>query len=245
MAEGAFPSTHRSAVLRVRSTDGDERRRAFEALARLYWKPVYKYLRLHWRNPPEDAEDRTQAFFARSFATGDFARWDPERGRFRTFLRACLDAFAANARRDATRLKRGGGFEIVSLEFATAEGELRQQPIAAAGADPDAIFHTEWVRSLFAHAVDALQQHCQAAGKDLHFELFERYDLLASEAAQRPTYADLAAATGLPVTQVTNYLAWARREFRRCVLDALREVCGTDAEYRAEARAVLGFDPES
>jgi RNA polymerase sigma factor (sigma-70 family) len=242
MADGAFPSTHRSAVLRARSDDPGERRRAFEALVRLYWKPVYKYLRLRWRLAPEDAEDRTQGFFARSFEKGDFARWDPARGRFRTFLRACLDAFASNEHRDARRLKRGGGVQVVPLEFETAEGELRSHPLAAA-VDPDEIFQAEWVRSLFSQAVEALQAHCLAVGKEIQFELFEKYDLQGADAVRRPTYADLAAEAGLPVTQVTNHLAAARREFRRLVLELLREVCASDEEFRAEARTVLGVEP--
>jgi hypothetical protein len=243
MADGAFPSTHRSAVLRARSADADERRLAFDALVSAYWKPVYKYLRLRWRLAPEDAEDRTQGFFARSFEKGDFARWEPSRGRFRTFLRACLDAYAANAHRDATRLKRGGGVQTVRLEFETAEGELTAHPVAAESLDPDALFQTEWIRSLFARAVDALQAHCAATGKDVQFALFEKYDLEGAEADRRPTYADLGREFALPVTQVTNYLAAARREFRRSVLDLLRDSCASDEEFRAEARAVLGVEP--
>jgi RNA polymerase sigma-70 factor (ECF subfamily) len=238
----AFPSTHRSAVLRVRSTDADERNRAFEALVRSYWKPTYKYLRLRWQWSAEDAEDATQAFFARGWEKGEFARWEPARGRFRTFLRACLDAFAANRRRDAGRLKRGGAIQFVPLEFETAEGELRQQPVAAPSEDPDAIFHAEWVRSLFQDAVGALEEHYRAQGKDVQFELFEKYDLQPAGPEKRPTHADLADSAGLPVTQVTNYLAAARRDFRRLVLEALREVCATEEEFRAEARAVLGAE---
>jgi hypothetical protein len=48
---------------------------------------------------------------------------------------------------------------------------------------------------------------------------------------------------GLPVTQVTNHLYWARREFRAAVLLVLREITASEAEFRAEARALLGVDP--
>jgi len=43
---------------------------------------------------------------------------------------------------------------------------------------------------------------------------------------------------------VTNYLAGARREFRRIVLDKLRELTATDDEFRREARMLLGVDPQ-
>ena len=54
------------------------------------------------------------------------------------------------------------------------------------------------------------------------------------------TIERLAAEFELPVTQVTNHLAWARREFRRIVLDRLREMTGSDEEFREEAKDLLG-----
>jgi len=56
----------------------------------------------------------------------------------------------------------------------------------------------------------------------------------------RPTYAELALRLGLSATDVTNELAAARREFRRIVLEALREQCATDEEFEAESRALMG-----
>ncbi len=39
-----------------------------------------------------------------------------------------------------------------------------------------------------------------------------------------------------------NRLAYARREFRRIVLERLREITATEEEFRAEARVLLGTD---
>ena len=74
----------------------------------------------------------------------------------------------------------------------------------------------------------------------VHLQLFERYDLENSD--PKPSYADLAKEFGLPPTDVTNYLAFARREFRRCVLDQLREMTASEEEFRREARVLLGVD---
>jgi hypothetical protein len=57
---------------------------------------------------------------------------------------------------------------------------------------------------------------------------------------ERPTYAQLAVELRLPVTQVTNYLAAARRELRALVLSRLRDLCASDTEFRDEARELLG-----
>jgi hypothetical protein len=85
-----------------------------------------------------------------------------------------------------------------------------------------------------------LRVNCENGGKLVHFRLFERCDL--ADADPKPSYAQLAGEFGVAVTDVTNYLAFVRREFRRCVLDQLREMTATDEEFRLEAQALLGVD---
>ena len=53
---------------------------------------------------------------------------------------------------------------------------------------------------------------------------------------------DVARELGLPVTQVTNHLHAMRRRLREQVLQALRELTATDAEFRAEARDIFGVE---
>jgi RNA polymerase sigma factor (sigma-70 family) len=237
-----FPLTRRSVVIAARDTDPTVRRQAWEILVASYWKPVYKVLRVRWRLEREDAEDLTQEFFASALVKGTFERYDPAKARFRTYLRTCLDGFAANERKAARRLKRGGGQEPLSLDFEGAEEELRRHG-AGEGLDVEEYFHREWVRSLFGLAVEDLRQWGETSGKRVHFRLFESHDLEGPDAPERPSYAALAAEHGLPVTQVTNHLAAARREFRRLVLERLRELTASDDEFRSEARLVLGIDP--
>jgi len=241
-AGGGFPLTRLSAVFGTRSDDPELRAQAYEALIGSYWRPVYKYVRIRWKNSPEDAQDLTQAFFTRAMEKEFFKRYDPAKARFRTYLRACLDGFVANERRAARRLKRAGDLELVPLDFAGAEGELRQRDIPD-GTDMEEFFHQEWVRGLFAKAVDTLRERSAASGKTIQFALFERYDLEGPDSPGRLTYQDLARDFQLPATQVTNYLAWARREFRSIVLEKLREATGSEEEFRSEARHLLGSDP--
>jgi RNA polymerase sigma factor (sigma-70 family) len=239
-AAGPFPLTRHSILEAVRGTDDAARRRAFEALASAYWKPVYKYLRLRWRQPAPDAEDLTQGFFAAAFEKGFFERFDPERARFRTYLRTCLDGFASKQKAAAQARKRGGGALHLPLEFEAAEGELALSP-PAADADLEEYFHREWVRALFEQAVARLRARCVETGRTTPFAVFERYDLDRDQGT--PSYADLGRELGLPVTQVTNHLAAMRRELRRHVLETLRELCASEDEFRLEARFVLGREP--
>jgi RNA polymerase sigma factor (sigma-70 family) len=237
----AFPATRHSAVREAASADPEIRRRGFEALGAAYWRAVYKHLRYKGA-APEDAEDLTQGFFARAYEKGFFDAYDPARSRFRTFLRVCLDGFVSNERAAARTQKRGGGQILLSLDFEGAEGELARG-VPAKDADPDESFRQEWVRTVFTQAVESLRRRAAELQKETALAVFERYDLEGPDAATKLTYADLASELGLPVTQVTNHLAWARREFRRLALEALASQCGSDEEYRAEARDMFGVDP--
>jgi RNA polymerase sigma factor (sigma-70 family) len=237
----AFPATQCSLVRAAASSDPAVRRHAFDTLIAAYWKPVYKFIRVKWRLANEDAKDLTQAFFTRALEKGFFDRFDPDKARFRTFVRVCVDAFVANEQRAAGRAKRGGGVELLSLDFKAADGELCRTPVPAA-ADLDDFFHQEWVRALFSLAVEDLQRECAAADKHAHFDLFRRYDLEGPEALARVTYAQLAQEFGLPASQVTNFLAFARRRFRQLFLDRLRAATGDEEEFRQEARRLFAED---
>jgi RNA polymerase sigma factor (sigma-70 family) len=208
-----------------------------------YWKPVYKYVRLRWGIEPADAQDLTQGFFLHLLDTPTLARYDPGRARFRTYLRLCLDGYCANRHAEARRLKRGGAVEILSLDMVGVEAELVEGATAARD-DPETYFRREWMRDLFGRSIATLRQRLEAAGKHTHFALFERYDVEGPSAAARPTYAGLAAEFGIPASQVTNFLALARREFRAAVLEQIRELAADDAEFQDEARDLLGWSPD-
>jgi RNA polymerase sigma factor (sigma-70 family) len=234
----AFPSTHLSLVRRVRSTDAATRARAQDALAAVYWAPIYAHVRLTHRQEPADAEDLTQGFFVDALRRDLFARYEPERARFRTFVRSCVDSYVANALQAERRLKRGGDATHLPLDVADVEDRLTDE--ITDGSDPDAIFQREWVRSVLVTALGRLRDRYHTEGRYTHLALFERYDIQSAEPT-RPTYAQLAEEYEIPVTQVTNWLAATRRDFRTIVLETLRDLTGSDEEFRAEARALVGW----
>jgi RNA polymerase sigma-70 factor (ECF subfamily) len=233
----AFPLTRHSVVIAAQSRDPQERVRALDAITVSYWRPVYKYVRMRWRLGREDAEDFTQDFFSRLLEKDFLAAYDPAKGKLRTFLRTCIDRLFQNKTRDAHRQKRGNAAVHIPLDFEEAEHELAAFTQTES---PEDYFEKEWIRTLFALAVERLRAQCQSAGKPTQFALFERYDLGDTES--RPSYAALAQEFAIAVTDVTNYLAFARREFRRCVLEQLRQMTGSEEEFSREAQAILGVD---
>jgi RNA polymerase sigma factor (sigma-70 family) len=242
-ADERFPATRWSVIAGIRGEDGAERKRSMDTLCEAYWRPVYKYVRVRWNRAPADAQDLTQGFFAEMLERELLNRFDAGKSRLRTYLRLCVDSFVINEEKAARRQKRGGDAPHIALDFAGAEEELAGGTIdAAAVASPDSLeefFEKEWVRSLFASAVEDLHALCVERQRESAFQLFEAYDL---EANDKITYAQLAQQYGIAVTDVTNTLAWARREFRRIALKHLREICGSDDEFRREARETFGWD---
>jgi RNA polymerase sigma factor (sigma-70 family) len=238
-----FPPTRWSVIEAARSSDPAEQTRALDTLFAAYWKPIYKYVRLRWNRPAEDAQDLTQGLFAELLERDLLAKYDPAKSRLRTYLRLCADSFVLNEGKAATRQKRGGNALHLALEFQAAEGELHGLTIdPAAIPSPESLeefFEKEWIRSLFALAVEDLRTLCEKRERQRTFRLFEEYDLSGD---QDISYEKLAEQYAVPVTDVTNSLAWARREFRRIALERLREICGSEDEFHREARAVFRWN---
>jgi RNA polymerase sigma factor (sigma-70 family) len=234
-----FPTTVLDAIAGTREADPQTRLRSLDALVAAYWKPVYKYVRVRWRSSNEDAKDLTQGFFERAAHKGTFAAFDPDKGRFRTFLRHCLDQYVANERKAGGRLKRGGGATHWSLDFENAEAEIDRLDLERQ-ADLEAYFDREWYRSVLSQAVDRLREQCDRDGKREHFLVLERYDLCDGDP---PTYAELGAELGIAATTVTNRLAYARRELKRLAVGIVASVTATERELDAEVRLLFEDGP--
>lgn len=237
-----FPLTRRSVIEAARSIDAEERARALESLCAAYWKPIYKYVRWRWNRPANDAQDLTQGFFAELLERELLDKFDAKKSRLRTYLRVCVDSFVINEDKAGRRQKRGGSVLHVALDFAGVEEEfgatVMDPALIPSPESLEEFFEKEWVRSLFALAVEGLRELCVARERERTFHLFEAYDL---EGNERGSYEQLSKEYGISVTDVTNALAWARREFRKIALDRLRELCGSEEEFQREARAAFGW----
>ncbi|HWN96904.1 MAG TPA: sigma factor, partial [Methylomirabilota bacterium] len=115
-----FRTTHWSVVIAAGERATASSDAALAQLCRTYWYPLYAFVRRKGHNP-HDAQDLTQAFFARLLEKNYVAQADRGRGRFRTYLLAALNHFLADEWDKARRVKRGGGREIISFDAASAE----------------------------------------------------------------------------------------------------------------------------
>jgi RNA polymerase sigma-70 factor (ECF subfamily) len=232
-----FPTTRPSALIALASPDPAVAARSLQRIAQIYWRPVYKYVRLRWSKTPEEADEATQEFFLKLIEAGTLGDYDPARGRFRPFFRTCLDRFLLDANKHRLTQKRGGHMLSVPVDVDTLEAEIRGDNLVLS--DPEQFFEDEWARSLVRLAADGLRVTCKEKGKEEHFRAFE---LCYLNAGAELSYAAIAAELGMSLHDATNRLAYARREFRAAVLEALRELTSSERELREEARMVLGVE---
>jgi RNA polymerase sigma factor (sigma-70 family) len=192
-----FETTNWSVIVEATTGDTSAAKEALAALCESYWPPIYSFIRGKGHSP-SDAEDLTQAYFARFLEKRYLEDFRPEAGRFRTFLRASVGHFLANEWDREKAQKRGGGKTILSLDVDEAEERWRREPVDRL--TPEAIFERQWAAAMLARCLarlreehddpdrrgrfDKLKPHLVAGGSDSGYEGLAR-ELGTSEAAAR------------------------------------------------------------
>ena len=162
-----FLTTQWSVVLQARNPRESQAAGALEALCRSYWFPLYAHVRRQGQNPT-DAQDTTQAFFARVLERRTLELPDRERGRFRSFLLASLRHFMADERDRVTAWKRGGRVQHVPLDPTAAECQLEQAGLTQ-GAD-ELGYDRAWARSVLDRVRERLRSEAEAGSRRALFD---------------------------------------------------------------------------
>jgi len=218
----SFPAT-RWSVIAAAGAGGDvtSARTALGELCRLYWYPLYAFARRSGLRP-EDAEDATQSFLAAVLEEKLFAAADPSLGRLRSFLLKAFSRDLADARRDASRQKRGGHLEIISLDLTDAEDRFLTEP---AGAEPVHQFEAAWATAVLDGAVRKVEAGYHASGRGAIFTALR--PCLGIGDAALPDQAALAAGLGLNHAALRQAVSRLRDRFRTAlrsqIADTLRE----------------------
>lgn len=227
----AFPSTRWTAILHAQDRHEPGYRENLDYLIRLYWKPVYRFVRVDWAKSNEDAKDLTQDFFAGLIARESLKDVSPDKGRFRAFLKAALKNFLMQHKRDAGRQKRGGSAQIMALDWSEVElGDSRSET-------PDEAFDREWAHSVLDSSLARLKERLSAEGKTVYFELFQKFYFGAGE---QLSYERLAAEYTLSKFDVGNYLKAARQKFREVALELIGEYVSGEDEREREFQELFG-----
>lgn len=227
----AFQSTLWTLVLRAKNPTEADRRKALDELITIYWKPAYFFLRRKGIDV-ETAKDVTQGFFA-AFVEKDFLKTvDRDKGRFRTFLLACLEHHLADVRDRERAQKRGGGRRPVSLDFIAAERELPADPNAG---PPEAVFDRAWAVTLLGRALGLLRKEFARDDKKKLFDVLKAH---VAHDADTP-YGEAAEALGMTEAAVRVAVHRARKRYGELVREEVRRTVETDEAVEAEIGALL------
>ena len=188
---GRFHSTRWEDVLAARDPAEPGAREALAGLCRVYWYPLYAFVRRKGHTP-EQAEDLTQGFLTDGLARNFLRGVDPARGRFRSFLLASFENYLKNQKDREKRFKRGGRITIVSIDAGEAEARYLREPAHVETAER--LYDRRWALTVIDRALDRLERKMTRQGKG---PLFDRLKtaLLGVEGAV--AYAKVAAELGM------------------------------------------------
>jgi RNA polymerase sigma factor (sigma-70 family) len=190
---GAFANTRWTLILRAR----DEKQ--LGEFLQNYWKPIYFYIRRKGQDV-EDAKDLTQSFFLDFMERDALGRVTRSKGRFRSYLLACLDHFLSNEYDRRKAQKRGAG-RVFAIDFETAENIFARTDVDS----PEKAYRRQW-------AID----HIERALLALKAEMGERFDALREyiTAGQPGTLKTVAEKLGLSESNVKVIIHRSRKRYR-------------------------------
>jgi len=228
-----FHTTHWSVVLAARDMTSPKADAALGELCRSYWYPLYAFVRRKGHSP-HDAQDLTQAFFARLIEKNYVAQADRERGRFRTYLLAALTHFLADEWDKGRRLKRGGGQKIFSFDATSAEERYRLEPIDHL--DPAKLYERRWVTTLFEIVLARLEEEFRDSGKGALFDGLKN-SLIAEDSSL--TYAQLGARLDLSEDAVKQTVRRMRLRYRELFREEIAQTVAGPGEVEDELKHVF------
>lgn len=170
---GLFPHTRWTLIANVQQEeDSDVKQRALAELCRIYWYPIYIFLRKKGKTK-EDAEDLTQGLFARMLQHESFSAASQELGRLRSYLLKAASAMMAEDWRRATAQKRGGTDVLLSIEVEMAEKRFQNEP--STSISPEKLFDKNWALVLLKEVEERLREDYERRGKADLFEALRPY----------------------------------------------------------------------
>lgn len=231
--DGGFATTRWSVVLAAGQQSSPDSKRALESLCEVYWFPIYAYAR---RRVPDvnDAQDLTQAFFAELLEKNYVGSATRERGRFRAFLLTAFKHFLSKQKAKAQAQKRGGGRAPISLDFGSADSNLRIDP--AAGLTAEEYYDQQWVITLLGLIMERLEVEFVRKGKSRQFAELKGF-IIGDHAGT--TYTQVAASLNTSESAAKKAASRMRRRYRELLQEEIAQTVASPDEVEDEIRKLF------
>ncbi|MCP4038004.1 MAG: sigma-70 family RNA polymerase sigma factor [bacterium] len=231
MDTSRFPTTSWTDIREAAST-----REVLERLLPQYWRPIYAFFFSTVRDT-DRAQDLTQAFMADRLIAGDvLVRADAARGRFRSFLKACLRNFAV----DELRRERGRSDTDRPIEVPSDPVQLAE---AQPGPDdpPDVAFDRQFAATVLTIVIERVEAACRHDGLGAHWAAFEARVLRplahGNAAPSIPSLVRELDAGGCD--EVSHMIFSVKRRFRTTWEAVVAETLEGFADHGAESEELL------
>lgn len=222
-------------VITARSGSDEARLAALERLFTRYRRPICLEFQARKRCSPEDAEESAQQFI-HDCLRRDFLRTvDPAKGRFRTFIQACVRNFLRDEHDKNLTEKRGGGAATLSLDETDPDGKRLHDPHAPV-ASLELTLDRHWAHQLVALTLERLEAECAAARRRAVFTTLQPFLQNDPPDGACPKAA---AQLGLSEGAVRTAIWRLRQRFRELLEDEIRATTGAEADWREELRYFL------
>jgi RNA polymerase sigma factor (sigma-70 family) len=228
----AFTTTHWSVVLEAQG-DSPAAKAALEKLCRIYWRPIYSFVRRQGIGP-EEAEDITQGFFAQLLERRSFDAVRKEKGRLRSYLLGALKYFVADEQRRAMAIKRGKGQRLIPLEELRAEERIEMEPAEPVTAET--IYERRWALTLLEHVLSRLKDEYRTAG---NAALFDSLKQLLPDEPGAPSQAEIAAHLGMTENAVRQAFYRFRQRYQSLLREEIAHTVATSRDIEDELRHLI------
>ena len=225
-----FVTTCWAVLEACRNQDPAVARQALEEICQTYWYPVYAAIRRSGQGPA-DAQDLTQEFFLRMLKGRWIEYLDQAKGRFRAYLLTALKHFLHDDRRRRWTLRRGRGYQVISMDAAQAESRYALEPVT--NVTPETLYEFNWANTITNQALEQLRIELTAGKRP---ELFDCFKSVIFDEASSTFYKDRAAELGMEVGALQTAVSRLRGRLRTLVREEISRTLSvsTDSEIEAE-----------
>ena len=228
----AFTTTHWSVVLTAQG-ESPAAHEALEKLCRMYWRPIYSFLRRQGIGSAE-AEDITQGLFAQLLERRSFEAVRKEKGRLRSFLLASLKYFLADEQRRAMAIKRGKGQRLIPLEELRADERTDMEPADLMTAEM--IYERRWALTVLERVISRLKDEYRAGG---NAALFDSLKQLLPDEPGAPSQAEIAARLGMTENAIRQAFYRFRQRYQSLLREEIANTVATPGDIEDELRHLI------
>jgi RNA polymerase sigma factor (sigma-70 family) len=228
----AFTTTHWSVVLEAQG-ESPAAQEALEKLCRIYWRPIYSFVRRQGAGP-EEAQDLTQGFFALLLERCDLRSVRKEKGRLRSYLLTALKHYLADEHRRAMAIKRGKGKRLISLEEMRAEEQSGMEPTDPLTAER--VYERRWASTVLERVLNRLEDKYRTRGNTA---LFDSFNQLLGDEPGAPSQADIAAQLGMTENAVSQAFHRFRQSYQSLLREEIAHTVATPGDIENELRYLI------